>query len=111
MPRTCVCLNDLRHRVTIQSVTEVQDDNAGLVETWADVATVKAAVDPVGASERWRLQQISPTASHKVAIRYRDDVTARNRLVFKGRVLQVRGVVNVNEDDRFLELMCEELPS
>lgn len=37
----------LRHRITFQNKTTTRDDYGGEVETWADVTTVWASLDPL----------------------------------------------------------------
>ena len=46
--------------------------------------------------------------THRVTIRHRDAVTAKMRLKFGTRILNIRAVVNPSERNRTLELLCEE---
>lgn len=105
----CRCPGDMRDRVTIQSVAEVADANGGLVETWSDVATVWAAVETTNAREAWRLQQLGMRADHMITIRYRDDVTNRNRVILDGRPMLVRGVRDPDRRKAWLVINAEEM--
>lgn len=41
----------LRHRITLQVSTTTRDDYGGTIQTWADVATVWASVDPLSPTQ------------------------------------------------------------
>lgn len=99
---------DLRHRVTIQREARTADGAGGYTLDWSDVATVWARIEPRKGAERLRAMQVQDTVNHRVTIRYRAGVTAAMRLVFGTRVFDIRAVINPDERDRWLELMCEE---
>lgn len=98
----------LRHRVTIQTLARTADDGGGYTEAWSNVATVWARVEPLSGGERWEAQQITANLSHRVAMRYRNDVTANNRLLFGARRLRIDAVIDVGERREQLEILCEE---
>ncbi len=98
----------LRHRVTLQTVGETPDGGGGFTTAWTDVATVWAAIEPLRGRERLHAQQLENPVTHRVTIRYRAGVTAKMRLKFGPRILNIRAVVNPSERNRTLELLCEE---
>lgn len=99
----------LRHRVTIQELVRTDDGYGGITETWQDVATVWAAVEPLRGNERYRAQQVQAELTHKVAMRYRVGVKPQMRLLYAGRVLEIEAVIDVEERHRWLELLCSEV--
>lgn len=99
----------LRHRVTIQELVRADDGYGGIIETWQDVATVWAAVEPLRGSERYRAQQVQAELSHKVTMRYQAGVKPQMRLLHNGRVLNIEAVIDVEERHRWLELLCSEV--
>lgn len=101
-------IGTLRHRVTIQSETRTADGAGGFTLTWADVATVWGAVEPLKGMERLRAQQIEAPVTHSVTIRHRTDVSTKERIKFGTRLFNIRDVINPDERDRWLELLCEE---
>jgi SPP1 family predicted phage head-tail adaptor len=104
-------LSDLRHVVEIQSESASGDGGGGQTGPWASpaiVATVRARVEPLRGDERPRAMQIEAALTHRVTIRHRPDVTARMRLIFDTRIFNIRAVIDVQEQGRFLDLMCEE---
>lgn len=102
----------LRHRVTLQRFVAVDDGGGGTVEDWQDVATVWAAVEPIRGRERLEAMQLEQAVDHRVVIRYRPGLDGRNmRVLYRGRALHVAAVINVEERNRWLELLCEERPA
>ena len=98
----------LRHSVTIQALQTTTDPTGGRVESWIDDAAVKAFVKPISGSEVYAAMRLDTRLTHKVMMRYRADVDAVKRLVFKGRILNITAAINVEERDRWLEIHCTE---
>jgi SPP1 family predicted phage head-tail adaptor len=46
--------------------------------------------------------------THSIFIRYTADILPTDRVNFKGRYMQIRAVVNMEERNRWIELACEE---
>lgn len=99
---------DLRHRVTLQQETRVEDGYGGFTVTWADVATVWAGIQPISGNEALVARQLQDSITHKVVMRYRAGVVAAMRLKFGTRVFNIREVRNFDERNWKLELRCEE---
>lgn len=99
----------LRHRVTIQQLTRVEDEGGGYEENWADVATVWAAIKPLQGNERYEAQQVQSTLTHKVTIRYRVGIKPQMRIMYQGRIFNIESVIDIDEHHRWLELLCSEV--
>jgi SPP1 family predicted phage head-tail adaptor len=98
----------MRHRVTIQSVSRASDGQGGFTETWADGATVWASVEQTKAWEKFQAMQEQTPVVWAVTLRYRADVTTASRLKYGTRILWVKEVINVSEDDAFLAIQAIE---
>jgi SPP1 family predicted phage head-tail adaptor len=96
-------------QVTIQSVTQTTDDQGGFTEAWATFATVWAYVRPVKGYERFQAQQLQTPVTHKLTVRYLAGVTTKHRILFDSRVFEIKEVINVEEQNAFLELICIEI--
>jgi len=70
----------LREHVTIQVKTLTTDQYHEQSEAWADVATVPAAVGPIPATEQVTADRLETQQRLLITIRYRTDVTVKNRL-------------------------------
>lgn len=99
---------ELRHKVTIQRVSQTLDSSRQTVDLWTKLAEVWAAVEPLSGRELLNAQQIQPDVTHRVRIRHRDDVTPKMRVQHESRSLNIESVINLNERDRELHLLCRE---
>lgn len=80
----------LDRRLTIRRLIETGRDAMNApVRDWADVVTVWAQQRPQRGSERFAAAQLSGTAVMTFHIRYRDDVTVKDRLVYEGREYEI----------------------
>ena len=100
----------LNQRVTIQSVTLAKDQYHEQAETWTDVATVPASVNPVAAVEQVTADRLETQQRLIITIRYRSDVTVKNRLehVLRNntRYYKIVSVVDRDMRQRVLDLVC-----
>lgn len=100
----------LRHRITIQSESETADGAGGYGLAWTDLATVWASVEPLSGRELRQADQVQDETTHQVTIRYRSDVVpiGKYRISFGTRRFNVTSVINPDERNVSLTLMCEE---
>lgn len=90
----------LRHRVKIQSKTETQDSNGDIEISWATVASVWAAIEPLSAREFIAASANQSQVVARIIIRYREDVTALMRIVHSrpGKSDVIYGIAGVLPD-------------
>lgn len=101
-------IGDLNRRILIQRPVSTPDAMGGASIVWTTAATVWSSLWPVSAGER--IQANAPTLiiTHRVRIRYRSDIKPSWRLKYGNRYLSVVSIINANEADRQLDLMCRE---
>ncbi|WP_434632010.1 phage head closure protein [Thermoanaerobacterium thermosaccharolyticum] len=99
----------LRHRATIQQLVNIDDGAGGSIETWQDIVTVWAAIEPLRGNERYTAQQVQSTLSRKVTIRYREGIKSQMRLTYKGRIFDIVSAIDIKELHQWLELLCSEV--
>ena len=100
----------LRERVTIQQKTLVSDGMGGQSETWATLATVWAAVKPNIAGAREAMTgaagQVQARTVYEVRIRYRDDIDAKMRVLWRGNTLEIESVSDPDQRQSESVLLC-----
>lgn len=99
----------LRHRVQIQSYSEVQDSTHGTIKTWTTLYTVFAEIVPVKGYTTFDTQQINEAVTHKITIRWQPYITSELWLLKDSRRFRIRNIRNLLERNRFLEMLCEEV--
>lgn len=101
-------IGEMRHRVTLQRLVEQPDGNVGITPTYEDIATVWADVETVTGLVYFDGRQTEGATSYRITIRYRSDITSEQWVLYDGRRLRIRSVVNLKVRKRFLILDCEE---
>ena len=101
----------LRHRLVVQAENPTPDGGGGQGDPWADpitVATLWGRVEPLSGTERHRAGRLEAAVTHRITVRHRAGIGAGMRILFRKRPFNIRAVLNPEERDRFLELLCEE---
>lgn len=106
---------DLRERIEIQQVTTTRDSTGATVENWTPLDEVFACVLPQRYQQGMEalaqaLGREAVATSYTVTIYWRSDVTELNRLDWRGKLLDIRRVIDPDGKRTWLELLCEELP-
>ena len=103
----------LRNEIIIQQRTAgspQQTATGAPSESWTTYATVRASIDPVLGREFFAAEQIQSNISAKIRIRYQsgvtDGVTTLMRVNHDGVIYNIEAVINVNNRNRELILMC-----
>lgn len=107
-----VNIGEFKTRIYIQRLNGNEDLAGGLTGvTWPNVFEVWAKVIPLSANQRFFASQQQHRVSFNVLIRYVAGITSGMRIQFKDdatRILQIHGIIDVEEKKRFLLLECEE---
>lgn len=101
-------VNRLNKRIELQEKNKNPDGFGGYIEEWTTVQKLWAEVIPIDAIENFEAAKVDEKITHVISIRYRNKITTHNRLKFNGRIFNIRGIVNVNEENRVLEIKAEE---
>jgi SPP1 family predicted phage head-tail adaptor len=101
-------IGTLNKRIILQQSTRVSDGMGGFSLTWVDVATVFASMWPLSAAETVEAMKTTMTISHRIRIRYRGDLRSSWRVKFGNRYFSIVSIINPNEKNQMLELMCKE---
>lgn len=106
----CVNLDpaNFKRRVTLQTVSRLADGQGGYTEAWVDTLTVWASIEPVKAWEHYQAMQLETPVTHKIQMRYNATATSAKRLLYGTRVMDIKSVINLNEDNAFLEIRAVE---
>lgn len=98
----------LRHKVTLQSKSETRDDTGQVFRDWSDTATIYASVEPLSGRELVNAQAIESETTYRITIRHLAGVTTEQRIKFGSRYFEILSVINPEERNIMLQLMCKE---
>ena len=101
-------IGDLKHSVTIQYQTKAPDGAGGFTVTWADAATVWAAIWPVSATEQIKAMATVQTITHRIRMRYRANIRSSWRIKHGSRYYNIVSIINPNMDRKWLDILVKE---
>ena len=104
----CVNPSDLRHRITIQSVSRVSDEAGGYSETWATQTSAWASIEPANGYQKYQAMQMETPITHKIRMRYQSGITTKNRILLGSRIFDIVEVLNIEERNVLLEILAVE---
>lgn len=99
----------LRHRVTVQSLTVTQDEYGAPVETWTTMATVWVSIEPLEGREYFAARQVNAEVTGRIRMRYLPGVLPSMRVLYGTRTFNILSIINPDERKRMTELMVQEV--
>ena len=96
-------------RFVLERPIETPDGFGGVIRTFAPGPQLWGAIEAVAAEERVRAGRAEQAATHRVILRYRDDVTAEMRFSRGPRRFEIRSAVDPDGRRRDLVCLVEEV--
>jgi len=101
-------IGDMRHRITFQREVKTPDGHKGYTVAWRDMVECWASVEPLTGREFFYSHQIKAEITHRVKIRYREDITTKMRIKHEDRVLEIESIIDKKERHEEFEIFCRE---
>src|SRR5690625_1071099 len=98
----------LRTPIVIPECTEAADGMGGGAKSCVPGVAVRSMWKHATMYERLQAMKLNAGVIHRVCIRYSAVPTAKHRIWYKDEAYQIRGVVDIEERGRWLELAVEE---
>jgi SPP1 family predicted phage head-tail adaptor len=98
----------LRTELILQEAATTPDGMGGHTEEWREVTTLFALLEPFGAQSRFAAAQHHEIATHRVTLRFRDDVRSGMRFLRGERALEIVTVEDADETGRYLVCRVRE---
>jgi len=101
-------LGTLRDRIAIKRRDVADDGEGGTLTTWFPIATVWARVRELSGRSTQLADGRVSALSHTVVLRFRTDISPGDRLVYRGRNLEVISAGDLNGRRAYLSCACSE---
>lgn len=104
-------VGEMQTKVVYQTETSAVDSVGQPIKTWTDVFACWAAVRPLSAKELYYGQSTRSETTHRIAIRWRPEVSAKGRFVIanaRRRVFKIFSVINTDERREELVILAAE---
>jgi SPP1 family predicted phage head-tail adaptor len=102
---------NLRNRITLQQKLINKDPEGLPIETWQDIATIWAAVEPLRGREYFQAATMQSQNMTRFTTRYRKGITSIMRILYDNRSYDIQSVIDVEGRHQQLELMAKEVTS
>lgn len=102
-------IGKLNQRVEIQTVTETRNSFGEVSKTWATTGKRWASVVPLTGRELELNRQIHNQVDYKVTLRHSIDIHPSQRILWKGKVLEILSTINVNTANLQWDCLCKEV--
>ena len=99
----------LKNRVVLQKKEITEDELKQQTEAWTDFAYVWAAIQPLTGREYFSARQENAEVTTRITIRYLRGVTPDMRIALGDKVFDILSVINLDERNVSLVLMCTEV--
>jgi len=101
---------ELRHYITIQYLTKLEDGEGGYIESWHSRPKIAAAIYPIRAAQVLEYRSINVEASHIIKIRGKIDLTEVDRIYWdvKEKIFEILTIENIQEQDWVKWITCKE---
>jgi SPP1 family predicted phage head-tail adaptor len=101
-------IGTLTDRVQLLHKSASSEDEGGEIAVFTPIATVWARVRALGARAAFEVDARGQAISHSVVTRFRTDVGAGDRVVYRGRTLEVVSAADLNGRRAYLSCRCVE---
>ena len=103
-----ITIGMLKRRVTFQRANKVRRDGGGYDYDWADLLTAWAKITPKTGTEKTHAGKLQATNYVIVIMRYTNVLQADDRMQYNGNDYQIRSIINIEEQNQWLELKLEQ---
>ena len=101
-------LGTLTDRVTLKRKIMSDEPEGGQVAVYATLATVWARVRQLSARASYAEDARGQSITHSVVLRFRSDLAPGDRIVYRGRDLEIAGLADINGKRAYLSCQCSE---
>lgn len=101
-------IGTLSDRVQLLRKMTTSESEGGAVAVYSPIATVWARVRQLTARQAFADDARGQMVSHAVVLRFRTDLKAGDRVVYRGRILEIEGVADINGRQAYVSLQCAE---
>lgn len=102
-------IGKLRHRITFQYLSDNRNQYGEPTGEWLDFKTVWASINPISGREFFQADTDNSEITHRVFMRYCVGIKRSMRIKFNQRIFGIESIINYEEKNLYLQLMCKEL--
>ena len=97
----------LRETIIVQRYADQPDGQGGSTRIWAPLATLHAEIASLSGREAYQAQALRSLDTWDVTIRFRRDLSPKDRLLWRGLLMNIRSVSDPDGRRTWTVLRCE----
>lgn len=101
-------IDRLNRRIEIQKKSNTEDGFGGFIEEWVKLMNVWAEIKPTTIFENFEANGTSEKITHIITLRYFSDLKTDNRIKYNNRIFNIKGIINLLEENKILQVEAEE---
>lgn len=102
-------IGELRHRIIIQKLTTILNENGFKIDTWIDYKTVWASISNLRGREYYVAATIKAENTVKFKIRYIDGIDTTMRIRFRDKSYNIISIDNIKYENKYIEIKAMEV--
>lgn len=99
---------ELNKIITFQNNIKTPGDMFNADVAWQDIFTAYASIKPVTAKEQIQNNTVDMVTTHVIKMWYRKNINSEMRIKYENRFFNIISIINVKEENKELNFMCEE---
>jgi len=100
---------ELRHRIKLQVLETITNDNGFEEEIWQDYKTVWASVSNLYGREYFEAAAVQAEKTVKFTIRFTKDIDESMRIKFRDKQYNITSIDNIKYANKFIEIKAMEV--
>lgn len=102
-------LNKLNNKIIIQNYIAINNDGAITFEWQTEaIPEIWACIQPISGRIDDTLYKINTKLSHIITIRYLNNISINDRIIYNNRIFFIKYIINIEEKNKYLDIYCEE---
>jgi len=104
-----VDIGKMRHEIVIQQKPTTKNSFGETLNTWDNVCTIWASIEPLQGREYFSAEQIQSEVTTRIRIRYIDGIKPNMRVKYGDSIFNIKSIINPKYLNVELQLMCTEV--
>lgn len=101
-------IGSLRHKIEIQERLTFRDAMGGEIVSWEAFCYAWASIEPLIGREYFAARQTQATTTHRMRMRYQSGIKPYHRVQWAERYFNIDAILNPEERNEELVLLCSE---
>lgn len=102
-------IGELRHRITIQKIVPVINENGFESEMPEDFKTVWGTLTNLHGKEYFAAMAVQAETTVKFTIRYLVGIDQTMKILFQGKTYSIKAIDNIKYKNRYIEIQAMEV--